>query len=221
MDYEQARAGGGCIDHVIYVHGLWMNGTDGLILRRRLARDSGMKTHVFHYPSISGSMSDSATRLADFARKLRAERVHFVGHSLGGLVIYRALERQAGLPPGRVVFLGTPALGSRAALGVKKRLSFASGILGRCIAEELFTEQARRWELGRDLGVIAGTRRVGLGQYFTRFDEDCDGTVCVSETRIPGATDFLTERVGHMGLLLSKQVAQQTGTFLTQGRFIR
>ena len=89
-----------------------MNGADGLVLRRRLARDSGMKTHAFHYRSVAGSMSDIAVRLAEFARGLPGEHVHFVGHSLGGLVIYRTLEHVTDLPPGRVVFLGTPAVAS-------------------------------------------------------------------------------------------------------------
>lgn len=207
------------IEHIIYVHGLWMNGADGLVLRRRLARDSGMKTHAFHYRSVAGSMSDIAARLGEFARGLRAERLHFVGHSLGGLVIYRTLEHVTDLPPGRVVFLGTPAVASRAALGAAERLASASKLLGRCVAEELLTEQSRCWEIDRQLGIIAGTRRVGLGHLFTTLDGDNDGTVAVSETRLPGATDFITLPVGHMGLLMSVRVTREVCRFLREGRF--
>jgi pimeloyl-ACP methyl ester carboxylesterase len=196
-----------------------MSGADGLVLRRRLARDSGMKTHAFHYRSVAGSMSDIAARLAQFARSLPAERVHFVGHSLGGLVIYRTLEHVTDLPPGRVVFLGTPAVASRAALGVAERLASAAKILGRCVAEELLTEQSRRWQIDRQLGIVAGTRPVGLGQFFAPLDGDNDGTVAVSEARLPGATDFITVPVGHMGLVLSARVARQTCTFLKEGHF--
>lgn len=207
------------IEHIIYVHGLWMNGADGLVLRRRLARDSGMKTHAFHYRSVASSMSDIAARLGEFARGLRAERLHFVGHSLGGLVIYRTLEHVTDLPPGRVVFLGTPAVASRAALGAAERLASASKLLGRCVAEELLTEQSRCWEIDRQLGIIAGTRRVGLGHLFTTLDGDNDGTVAVSETRLPGATDFITLPVGHMGLLMSVRVTREICRFLEEGRF--
>jgi pimeloyl-ACP methyl ester carboxylesterase len=196
-----------------------MNGADGLVLRRRLTRDSGMKTHAFHYRSLAGSMSDVTARLAEFARSLPAERVHFVGHSLGGLVIYRTLEQVTDLPPGRVVFLGTPALASRAAIGAAQRLTAASKLLGHGVAEELLTEQSRRWEIDRQLGIIAGTRPVGLGQFFTTMDGDNDGTVAVSETRLPGATDFITMPVGHMGLLMSARVARETCQFLKEGRF--
>ena len=196
-----------------------MNGADGLMLRRRLARDSGMKTHAFHYRSVAGSMSDIAARLAQFARSLPAGRVNFVGHSLGGLVIYRTLEHVTDLPPGRVVFLGTPAVASRAALGAAERLASASKLLGRCVAEELLTEQSRRWRIDRQLGIVAGTRPVGLGQFFGPLDGDNDGTVAVNEARLPGATDFITVPVGHMGLVLSSRVARETCTFLKEGHF--
>jgi len=219
MGYEQTRQESRAIEHVIYVHGLWMNGADGLILRRRLARDSGLKTHTFRYHSVSASMADVATQLGDYARRLGAQRLHFVAHSLGGLVVYRALERYADLPPGRVVFLGTPAVASRAALGVQERASWACRLMGRCVAEELLTEHSRTWALDRDLGIIAGTHKMGLGQYFAKLDDECDGTVCVSEARLPGARDFLTQPVSHMGLLMSAKVARQTGAFLRDGHF--
>jgi pimeloyl-ACP methyl ester carboxylesterase len=196
-----------------------MNGADGLVLRRRVTRDFGMKTHAFRYRSVAGSVTDGAARLAEFARRLDAERVHFVGHSLGGLIIYRMLEQCSGLPPGRVVFLGTPAVASRAALGVRERLAWASAVLGRCVAEELFTDRSRSWAIDRELGVIAGTRKIGLGRFFAAFDGDSDGTVGVSETRLPGAKDFVALPVGHMGLLMSAKVAREAGSFLRDGRF--
>jgi pimeloyl-ACP methyl ester carboxylesterase len=212
---------GASIDHVIYVHGLWMNGADGLVLRRRLARDFGMKTHAFHYRSVTACMSDSAARLREYARKLGAERLHFVGHSLGGLVIYRMLEQGgADLPPGRVVFLGTPAVGSRAALGVRQRLGRMSAVMGRCVAEEFFGDYSRCWQLpDRPLGIVAGTHSLGMGGLFAKLDGDNDGTVAVSETRLPGASDFVSLPVSHMGLLLSARVARATGTFLQTGHF--
>jgi pimeloyl-ACP methyl ester carboxylesterase len=207
------------IDHVIYVHGLFMNGADGLILRRRVEHHLGVRTHAFHYRSVSGSMSDIARRLAEFARGLNGEQVHFVGHSLGGLVIYRTLEQCADLPPGRVVFLGTPSVASRAALGVTERLQWGAKVLGRCVREELLTERTRRWQLARQLGIIAGTRPMGLGQLFARLDGDNDGTISVNEARLAGATDFITQPVSHSGLVLSARVARQTVAFLRDGRF--
>jgi hypothetical protein len=52
-----------------------------------------------------------------------------------------------------------------------------------------------------------------------KFDEDNDGTVAVSETKISGAAAFLPLRTTHSGLLWSAQVARETGSFLEYGRF--
>jgi hypothetical protein len=67
--------------------------------------------------------------------------------------------------------------------------------------------------------VIAGTRPVGLGHFFTTLDGDHDGTVAVSETRLPGATGFITLPVGHLGLLVSARAASEACRFVEEGRF--
>ncbi|HYC10462.1 MAG TPA: hypothetical protein VEC10_12545, partial [Steroidobacteraceae bacterium] len=68
-------------------------------------------------------------------------------------------------------------------------------------------------------GIVAGTQRIGFGQLIAGFDEDNDGTVAVSETRMPGAADHIVLPVSHFGMLVSGRVAHETGLFLTQGRF--
>ena len=103
--------------HLIYVHGLWMNGTESLFLRRRLQKQLGIPVHAFRYRSVSATIADAVAGLQQFVRDLAPKSLHLVAHSLGGLVIYRTLEHVTGLPPGRVVFLGTPAVASRAAIG--------------------------------------------------------------------------------------------------------
>src|SRR6202023_1798292 len=85
------------------------------ILRRRLAHEFGLTLQAFRYSAAAATMSDTGERLAGLVRELQAPVVHFVGHSLGGLVIYRFLERFPDQPPGRVVFLGTPSVACRAA----------------------------------------------------------------------------------------------------------
>lgn len=203
---------------VVYVHGLWLNGRESLVLRRRLERESGYRVHPFRYRAVTAPMEEATARLAEFVASLQASRLHFIGHSLGGLVIYRFLERYPQERLGRVVFLGTPSVASRAAMGAA-RLRWAAPLVGRCLAEELGMYRERRWRATGELGIIAGTRRVGLGQFVARFDEDSDGTVAVSETRLPGATDHLCVPVSHMGLLLSARVAHETAQFLRDGRF--
>jgi pimeloyl-ACP methyl ester carboxylesterase len=205
-------------DTAIYVHGLWLSGRESLFLRRRLEGEFGLTVHQFRYPTVSSRMLDVAERLDAFVRELGPRRVHLIGHSLGGLVIYRFLERFPSQPPGSVIFLGTPSVQCRAAMQAG-RLGWAAKLLGSAVAEELFERRERHWRLERPLGIIAGTRPMGLGQFFARFDEDCDGTVAVSETKLPGATDHITLPVSHMGMLLSARVAQNVGRFIENGRF--
>lgn len=203
---------------VVYLHGLWLAGHESVLLRRRLRRLFGLDVAVFHYPSVSATMAEVTARLQAFIEKEKPPELHLIGHSLGGLVAYRFLERYPEQPPGRVLFLGTPSVASRAATQVGSA-RWARALLGRCVAEELLTVRERTWAAPRELGIIAGTRPLGLGQLVVRFDEASDGTVAVSETRLPGATDHICLPVSHLGMLISARVARETGSFLQQGRF--
>jgi pimeloyl-ACP methyl ester carboxylesterase len=203
----------------VFVHGLWLTGVESALLRRRLAARHGVECHSFTYRTVGRSMTAVLDRLADFVERIQADRVHFVGHSLGGLVLYRYFEAARAAPPGRVVFLGSPTVKSRTAERVG-RLPVFSSLIGRMVTEELVTPcGAREWRCERELGLIAGTRPMGLGQFFTRFEEECDGTIGVSETKLPGHAAHVTLPVSHMGMLASRLVAEQVGEFLAQGRF--
>jgi len=69
------------------------------------------------------------------------------------------------------------------------------------------------------VGIAAGNQPLGVGQLLARFDEDNDGTIAVSETRMPGMSAHIVLPVSHLGMLMSARVARETGTFLTEGRF--
>jgi hypothetical protein len=207
---------------VVYVHGLWLTGVEGGVLRKRLSRVLSARTAVFSYPSVRRDITANAAALLDFLVRLRANKLHLIGHSLGGLVILKAFESAVAtsLPPGRIVLLGSPLLGSRTAQRVAA-LPFGRAILGKAVREELLSARERYWHGPRELGVIAGDLRVGLGRLLGRHDSASDGTVFLDETRLEGANDHLILRVSHTGLPFSREVAQQAGAFLANGRFIR
>jgi len=195
-----------------------MPGQESLVLGRRLEHEFALTLHAFRFSAASAGMSSITASLASFVRELAAPHVHFVGHSLGGLVIHRFLERFPEQPPGRVVFLGTPSVASRAAEHAGRFTPIAH-LMGRSVAEELLQPRERLWRHKHPLGIVAGTQPLGLGQLLAHFQEDNDGTVAVSETRMPGATDHIALPVSHLGMLVSPRVAHETGLFLTQGHF--
>jgi pimeloyl-ACP methyl ester carboxylesterase len=208
---------------VVYVHGLWQRGAESRWLRRRLAQDLGAETRNFSYPSVAGDATQNARGLIETLREIRADALHLVGHSLGGLVILKAFEDEEAsrrLPPGRIVLMGSPLRGSRAARNLA-RLPFGEQIMGRAVREELLQPQPheRRWSGSRDLGVVAGDLGFGMGRLVGTMGGPSDGTITVEETQIDGAADHVVLRVSHTGMLFSARAASAAGTFLRTGRF--
>ena len=94
----------------VFVHGLWLTGAESLLLRRRLTASHGFACHSFTYRTVGGSMQPVIEQLAKFVSRIDADRVHFVGHSLGGLVLYRYFEAGEGSAAGP---RGVPRLAHR------------------------------------------------------------------------------------------------------------
>jgi pimeloyl-ACP methyl ester carboxylesterase len=209
---------------VVYVHGLWHTGGEGLLLRRRLAQDVAADARAFSYPSVAATATTNARALGEFLTTIRAQTLHLVGHSMGGVMIVKLFEEDAGidarLPPGRIVLLGSPLRGSRTARNLA-RLPFGRTIMGSSVGEELLATRERRWNRPRELGVIAGDLGLGLGRLVGTLGGPSDGTVLIEETQIEGAAGRVVLRVSHTGMLFSAAVARAAGAFLRTGRFPR
>ncbi|HWP94759.1 MAG TPA: alpha/beta hydrolase [Gammaproteobacteria bacterium] len=202
------------MEPVVFVHGLWMTGHELFLLRRRVAR-AGFATFRFRYRSLDHSLERNAAVLAAFVRALDVPRVHFVGHSLGGLVILRALQAFADLPPGRVVLLGAPVRGSKvAARAVRSPLT--RWLIGAAAGALVTGVPPTCPE--REVGVIAGTLPLGVGLLFGGPARPHDGTVAVEEARLDGAP-VKSLPVTHTSLLVSPAVARETIRFLKEGMF--
>jgi len=196
--------------HGLYMHGFWMG-----LLGRRLER-RGHRVVTFSYPSLKESPEANADSLQRWLETLDSERVDFVAHSLGGLVLRHLLHRHSEQRPGRVVTLGTPHQASAAArviesrgLGVALGRSRAGGLLGGFPA----------WNPEAEIGSIAGSVGLGLGRLIPGLPVPNDGTVAVAETQFRGMTDHLVLPVTHSGLIFSGRVANSCDMFLCAGRF--
>ena len=202
---------------VVLVHGMWVHGITMELMRRRVAR-CGYRALAYSYPSMRLTLAENAERLARFCRDIAVPRLHFVGHSLGGLIILRMLERTPGLPPGRVVLTGAPVGGSLAARRLA-RLPGGRAALGRS-APEWHESAYPASDTGREIGVIAGSLPLGIGRVVAPdLPAPSDGVVSVAETRLPAMRDHIVLNVSHAGMFISRAVARQICAFLREGAF--
>ena len=206
------------METVVLVHGLWVHGIAMELMRRRVGR-YGYRALAYSYPSMRLTLGENAERLARYCRDIAAPRLHFVGHSLGGLIILRMLERTPGLPPGRAILLGSPVAGSLAARRLA-RLPGGRAALGRT-APEWHEAAPSRAHIGREVGIIAGRMAVGIGRIVAPdLPAPSDGVVSVAETRLAAARDHIVLDVNHFGMLLSRAVIRQVCAFLRAGTFV-
>ena len=177
-------------------------------LRRALERQ-GFRAVNWRYGSLRGSIEAHAARLAAKARELdedaAVERLHFVGHSMGAIVVRRALAMARPRKLGRVVLLAPPNRGARMA-------DFALRLFGRRLraATELCSHPdsyVNRLAPAPDLdcGVIAAA---------------WDHVVALGSTYLPGQRDHLVLPSLHT-LPLHRHTPAQVGHFLREGRFMR
>jgi pimeloyl-ACP methyl ester carboxylesterase len=203
------------VAEIVLVHGLWNRGWSMTAMAKRL-RARGHQVIVFSYPTRGDDMDGHADDLYSLLTKTKADALHLVGHSMGGLVILNMLSRYDDLPPGRVVLMGSPVKGS----GAVKRLEKLPGqkfLFGK--VRDNLLQGIQHTPQGRETGVICGTRALGFGQISGRPDEPNDGSVTVSETQLDGLTDSIELPVAHSEMLVSTEVVEQVEQFLLYGMF--
>ena len=205
---------------VVLLHGLWMPGAVMAPLAWRLG-NRGYRTHVFAYKGRQASIEVHAEDLARFASKsANGASVHFVGHSMGGLVVLAALEAAHALKAARIVLLGTPASGCMAA---RRLASVAPGrwLLGA--SQPLWLDgRLPHWRAQAPVGVIAGgTPSFGFGRLLGPLPGVNDGVVRLDETEVIGMADRVVVPVGHTELIFAARVEALAAQFLAHGSFKR
>ncbi|MDO5609919.1 MAG: alpha/beta fold hydrolase [Pseudomonadota bacterium] len=199
---------------VLLLHGLWMHAPTMRWFATRLERD-GFDAKPLGYYSL---LDDTEHTVGTIAEALAAAPGrHVVAHSLGGLLALRAAMQISEVPVGRIVCLGTPLAGSRAAGGICEKIPAGDKLIGQHL--QLLLAGAGPLPAGVEVGMIAGSLPVGLGGLLARFEGEHDGSVAIEETRLAGLADHIVLRASHSGLIFSNAAAAQAACFLREGQF--
>jgi pimeloyl-ACP methyl ester carboxylesterase len=213
---------------VIFLHGLSRTAR----AMRRLeaaASHAGYRTLNWDYPGRRRTLP----QLVEMFREVLAgldegdRRVHFVTHSLGGLIVRGALTREpATVVPGRIVMIGPPNKGVD--LPGRGRLDKILGWLYGKPLLDVATRPEIMDALGvpeADLGIIAGTRQFHLinpSSWVTAWlhrNRRHDGTVEVERTQLDEMDDFIEVDANHTYICDDPEVIRQVIFFLEHGAF--
>lgn len=212
-------------DDVILLHGIAASPRSMRPLECYLT-GLGYNVSNISYPSTKHDLATLADILASMIRDKLAHtqgRVHFVGHSMGGLVIRAFLQKYRPGNLGKIVMLGTPNHGSEVAdllhslpFSLYERIYGPAGI--QLLTDSPPAMKDLKRQDGIDLGIIAGTRTLDpLGSYI--IGEPNDGRVSVKSTRLEWMTDHLVLPVNHTFMPRNRRVMTEIANFLANGKF--
>jgi pimeloyl-ACP methyl ester carboxylesterase len=170
--------------------------------------------------ALEGLAEDIHPSIQRFAKSIDGP-VHFVCHSMGGLLarVYIARHRPGCL--GRVVMLGTPNNGSEIADRLRHFRPYRAffgpagqqlGTLRDDALNALFPP------VDYPVGVIAGNRSI-YPIASTFLPKPHDGRVSVENTKLDGMADHIVVRTSHPWLVRNSIAIEQTIAFLKDGKF--
>jgi pimeloyl-ACP methyl ester carboxylesterase len=193
-------------DLVVLVHGMGRSSLSMLPMERALERQ-GFEVLNWGYSSTLHDVAELGELLAAAVREQPrpdGAHVHFVTHSLGGIVVRAALAQAVPTGMGRVVMLAPPNAGARAADLAAPWAGWLLKPLGEIGTGEGSVARALAAPAGVEIGVIAGGE---------------DAKVSVEETHLPGETDHVVVPAWHSFLMNRADVQELTVSFLRTGRF--
>ena len=209
---------------VILLHGLYRSGFSMKAVEWHLEADY----HVLNisYPSIFFPIEELADTAVEKGlagcRLAGLDTIHFVTHSMGGILVRQYLAHSEIPELGRVVMMGPPNQGSELAANLieSQLLDVFLPIAVTQLAAGTDSLPARLGPVAYSVGIIAGNHNNRTWTPGSPIGPS-DGTVLVEETRVSGMTDFITVPASHSFIMWQDSVLEQVSHFLSYGRFRR
>ncbi len=209
---------------VVLLHGLARTSSSMSKMQEAL-EDDGYYTANVSYPSRKHEIAELAAMAVDDGLSTcrthaDVEKIHFVAHSLGGILLRQYLSVEVIEELGRVVMLGPPNQGSAAVdklLGVPG-FDWINGPAGRQLGKGDASVPLQLGPVDFELGVIAGNRSIDPITSAVLENPD-DGRVSVADTKIEGMDDFVIVGHSHAFMMRMKKPIELTKKFLRTGSF--
>jgi triacylglycerol esterase/lipase EstA (alpha/beta hydrolase family) len=206
---------------VILLHGLARNAFSMNKLERALEKHDYAVVNV-DYPSTKHNIESLAQRsISEAISKVAPQsKIHFVTHSMGGILVRQFLRQNEIKNLGRVVMLGPPNSGSEV-VDILQNLPGFKTVNGPAGLQLSAKEDALPNQLGPanfEVGIIAGSRTINL-VLSSLLPTPNDGKVSVESTKLEGMSDHITMPVTHTFMMRNTEVIEQVIHFLQQGTF--
>jgi triacylglycerol lipase len=208
-------------EHVVLLHGLARTSSSMEVMATALSSE-GYQVWNMDYPSRKYSIPELAKIVrAEIASKTAgAEKVHFVTHSMGGIII-RYIQKYDPLPDiGRVVMLSPPNHGSEVVdeLGNTWHFELINGPAGRQLGTDKDSIPFKLGPVDFETGIITGDRSINWINSMIIPGKD-DGKVSVESAKVEGMKDFLIVHASHPFIMKDKVVTSKCLSFLRNGHF--
>ena len=210
-------------DHVILLHGLARSAKTMEPMAKAL-RGAGHQTTILDYPSrhktIRALVDEHLAPAVLACKKDGAQTIHFVTHSLGGILVRDYLSRHKLPELGRVVMLAPPNHGSEVVdrIGDWRAFKAINGPAGKRLGTAKTSAPKALGPVTYPVGIIAGDRSINWINSSMIAGPD-DGKVSIKNTKVEGMTDHIVIHRTHPMIMKGADAIELTLRFIKQGKF--